>query len=75
MTAASAALLAVLSKPAAVAFLACAFFMSFLCPLFLICIQKYKQKINGPWDEAVPKWSTRVSDFQRTHSTDIAMAT
>jgi len=72
MTSAAAGLLAALSKPAAVAFLATVLFMSFLCPLWLICIQKYKQKINGPWDEAVPKWSERVSDFQRAYSTAAA---
>jgi len=29
-------------------------FISFVCPFWLIWIQKYKNEINGPWDEAVP---------------------
>ena len=69
MASVAVALLAVLSMPAAAAFMAAVLFVSFICPLWLICIQKYKQKINGPWDEAVPKWSALVSDFQRTCST------
>lgn len=30
-------------------------FITLLCPMWLVRIQKFKAKINGPWDEAVPK--------------------
>lgn len=68
MAIAAASLVAVLSQLMASVFCVSVVFVSFLCPLWLMGIQKRKQKINGPWDEAVPKWSTRLSDFQRTHS-------
>lgn len=32
-------------------------FITFVCPLWLIWIQRYKNQINGPWDEALPKIS------------------
>eukprot|EP00802_Teleaulax_amphioxeia_P008282 Tamp_08290.p1 GENE.Tamp_08290~~Tamp_08290.p1 ORF type:complete len:479 (+),score=50.55 Tamp_08290:881-2317(+) len=35
------------------------FFISVICPLTFLYIQRYKNKINGPWDEAVP---TRPND-------------
>ncbi|KAG0200617.1 hypothetical protein BGX28_006349 [Mortierella sp. GBA30] len=30
-------------------------FVTFLCPFWLIWIQRYKNEIHGPWDEARPK--------------------
>ncbi|GMH40411.1 hypothetical protein BSKO_08315 [Bryopsis sp. KO-2023] len=30
-------------------------FVSLICPLFLVNLHKFKAKINGPWDEAVPR--------------------
>jgi len=30
------------------------FFITWMCPLTFLYIQRYKNKINGPWDEAVP---------------------
>ncbi|CAO3694992.1 unnamed protein product [Rhizopus microsporus] len=30
-------------------------FLTFICPYWLIFIQKYKNEIHGPWDEARPK--------------------
>ncbi|EKX34690.1 hypothetical protein GUITHDRAFT_119124 [Guillardia theta CCMP2712] len=30
------------------------FFITWICPLTFLYIQRYKNKINGPWDEAVP---------------------
>ncbi|OMJ07950.1 Phosphatidylinositol N-acetylglucosaminyltransferase GPI2 subunit [Smittium culicis] len=30
------------------------FFITFLCPIWLIWIQRYKNEIHGPWDEATP---------------------
>eukprot|EP00898_Chlorokybus_atmophyticus_P006717 jgi/Chlat1/7046/Chrsp56S06717 len=30
-------------------------FVTFVCPFWLIRIQKYKHQINGPWDEAKPQ--------------------
>jgi phosphatidylinositol glycan class C protein len=35
-------------------FLALIFFVTFICPYWLIRIEKYKYEINGPWDEALP---------------------
>eukprot|EP00873_Tetraselmis_striata_P006661 jgi/Tetstr1/426925/TSEL_017138.t1 len=64
----AAMMLAPLSLAGTVTFVATVVFVMFACPLWLVRIQKYKQKINGNWDEAVPKWSTRVTDFQRQHS-------
>lgn len=29
-------------------------FITFLCPMWLVKVHKYKAKINGAWDEAVP---------------------
>jgi phosphatidylinositol glycan class C protein len=31
--------------------------VGFICPMWLVRIQKFKAQINGPWDEAVPKIS------------------
>ncbi|KAG5519180.1 hypothetical protein PMAC_002268 [Pneumocystis sp. 'macacae'] len=31
------------------------FFISFVCPLWIINLQKYKSEIHGPWDIAKPK--------------------
>ena len=30
-------------------------FLTFVCPFWLIWIQRYKNEIHGPWDEARPK--------------------
>ena len=34
----------------------------FLCPMWLVRIQKFKANINGPWDEAVPKLNEELHD-------------
>ena len=43
------------------------YFLTFVCPLCLMRVQKYKAQINGPWDEAVPsihlKQFSNVSAF------------
>lgn len=36
----------------------------FLCPMWLVRIEKFKANINGPWDEAVPK----LTDFRNKTS-------
>lgn len=36
-------------------FLALLAFVCFVCPAWLLSIQKYKAQITGPWDEAVPQ--------------------
>lgn len=36
--------------------------VGFICPMWLVRIQKFKAQINGPWDEAIPKIS-----LQQTH--------
>jgi phosphatidylinositol N-acetylglucosaminyltransferase subunit C len=40
-----------LSALASLCFVAIILFITFVCPFWLIWIQKYKQEINGPWDE------------------------
>lgn len=34
----------------------------FLCPWWLVHIEKFKTKINGPWDEAIPRLTTLVRE-------------
>ncbi|KAL6753573.1 phosphatidylinositol N-acetylglucosaminyltransferase subunit C [Haematococcus lacustris] len=51
---AAAWLLVPLSLSASSLFMACVFVLTFVCPALLVSIHKYKAKINGPWDEAVP---------------------
>lgn len=41
-------------------FLLAALSISFVCPYWLVHIHKFKSKINGPWDEAVPKVPTSI---------------
>lgn len=40
------------SSLAFLTYLAILVFVTFICPFWLIYIQKYKNEINGPWDEA-----------------------
>lgn len=40
------------STPAFLVYLAVLAFVTFVCPFWLIYSQKYKNEINGPWDEA-----------------------
>jgi phosphatidylinositol glycan class C protein len=54
MAAAAAALLAPLSAPLAAVFVFKVLFVSLLCPWWMVRTHKFKAKINGPWDEAVP---------------------
>ena len=54
LAAAATALLLPLSRASAAAFAAALLVISFGCPAALIRIHKYKAKITGPWDEAVP---------------------
>ncbi|KAJ9518209.1 hypothetical protein QJQ45_010137 [Haematococcus lacustris] len=51
---AAAWLLVPLSLNASSLFMACVLALTFVCPALLVSIHKYKAKINGPWDEAVP---------------------
>eukprot|EP01117_Protostelium_nocturnum_P013929 TRINITY_DN5248_c0_g1_i1.p1 TRINITY_DN5248_c0_g1~~TRINITY_DN5248_c0_g1_i1.p1 ORF type:complete len:291 (-),score=61.96 TRINITY_DN5248_c0_g1_i1:190-1062(-) len=39
-------------------FVALSFFIGFVCPLLLVIIQRYKNEIRGPWDEAVAQISS-----------------
>lgn len=54
MVGAATALLLPLSAALAELFCALVLFTSLGCPAWLLRIQKFKAKINGPWDEAVP---------------------
>ena len=36
-------------------------FISFLCPMWLVKVHKYKAKINGAWDEAVPSITLKLT--------------
>lgn len=51
----AAATLSVFSVGAALLFGATLVFLGLLCPLWLVRAHKFKAKINGPWDEAVPR--------------------
>lgn len=36
-------------------------FITFLCPMWLVKVHKYKAKINGAWDEAVPSTTLKLA--------------
>lgn len=44
-----------ISKVVIVTFCFVVFLVNFICPIWLISVQKYKNQINGPWDEAKMK--------------------
>eukprot|EP01104_Vermistella_antarctica_P016094 TRINITY_DN5417_c0_g1_i1.p1 TRINITY_DN5417_c0_g1~~TRINITY_DN5417_c0_g1_i1.p1 ORF type:complete len:362 (+),score=93.53 TRINITY_DN5417_c0_g1_i1:226-1311(+) len=54
MVATTACLLLLVSTIGAILYVFLIGFITFVCPFLLIRIQKYKNEINGPWDEAVP---------------------
>eukprot|EP00879_Flechtneria_rotunda_P013359 GHRR01013949.1.p1 GENE.GHRR01013949.1~~GHRR01013949.1.p1 ORF type:complete len:178 (+),score=53.64 GHRR01013949.1:913-1446(+) len=60
MVAAAVLLLLPLSSVLTIAYLTAVVSVSFLCPYWLVHIHKFKAKINGPWDEAVPKVPSRL---------------
>ena len=41
-------------------FVGACLFITFACPAWLVRIHKFKAQINGPWDEAVPRLSTKL---------------
>ncbi|KAJ1723376.1 glycosylphosphatidylinositol anchor biosynthesis [Coemansia erecta] len=43
-----------ISRVVALLHLSCTLFVTFGCPLWLIWVQRYKNEIHGPWDEARP---------------------
>lgn len=47
-------LLFVMSASVALLYAVMLSFVTFVCPLCLMRVQKCKAQINGPWDEAVP---------------------
>lgn len=61
MTAAAVLLLLPLSRLLTAAYVAAVLSVSFVCPYWLVHIQKFKAMINGPWDEAVPKIPTSIA--------------
>ncbi|KAJ1988400.1 glycosylphosphatidylinositol anchor biosynthesis [Dimargaris cristalligena] len=44
-----------ISRAIAVLYMIAVFSLTFICPIWLIFIQRYKNEIHGPWDEARPK--------------------
>ncbi len=60
MVAAAVLLLLPLSGLITAAYVLAVVSVSFVCPYWLVHIQKFKAKINGPWDEAVPKIPTSI---------------
>jgi phosphatidylinositol glycan class C protein len=60
MALAALALLLPLSRVLSGAFAAAVAGVTLVCPYWLVHIQKFKAKINGPWDEAVPKLATTL---------------
>lgn len=67
LAAAAAALLAPLSPLLTSAFVCALLFVTFLCPMWLVRIHKFKAAINGPWDEAVPRLSSAVTRHLSRH--------
>ncbi|KAL4429203.1 hypothetical protein ABPG77_010182 [Micractinium sp. CCAP 211/92] len=67
LVAAAAALLAPLSPLLTSVFGCAILFVTFLCPMWLVRIHKFKAAINGPWDEAVPRLSTAVTRHLARH--------
>jgi phosphatidylinositol glycan class C protein len=61
MAAGVAALLARQSVLLTSTFLCALTFVTFICPMWLVRIHKFKAAINGPWDEAVPRLSRAVT--------------
>ncbi|KAI7895209.1 phosphatidylinositol N-acetylglucosaminyltransferase subunit C [Mucor mucedo] len=43
-------------------------FLTFICPYWLIFIQKYKNEIHGPWDEARPRLQRPRRNIYRKRS-------
>ena len=68
MALAALALLSRLSRALGAVFVAAVLGVSFVCPFWLVHIQKFKAKINGPWDEAVPRMPTSISSVGTTSS-------
>ena len=68
----------VLSPIAAVVghtYVAAVLFITFLCPMWLVKVHKYKAKINGAWDEAVPSIALKLTTSSLSplqHSSQIA---
>ena len=60
MAAAALLLLLPLSSVLSMLYLVVILSVSFVCPYWLVHIQKFKAKINGPWDEAVPRIPTSI---------------
>ncbi|KAJ2550674.1 glycosylphosphatidylinositol anchor biosynthesis, partial [Coemansia sp. RSA 1933] len=48
------AMFAYILRPIAMLFVFITLFITFGCPLWLIWVQRYKNEIHGPWDEARP---------------------
>ncbi|CAG8459684.1 11742_t:CDS:2 [Diversispora eburnea] len=48
-----------ISKAVVIIYILMITFITFVCPYWLIWIQKYKKEIHGPWDEARPKIQRR----------------
>ncbi|KAJ1966850.1 glycosylphosphatidylinositol anchor biosynthesis [Dispira parvispora] len=44
-----------ITRTLAILYILGVFCLTFLCPIWLIWIQRYKNEIHGPWDEARPK--------------------
>ncbi|KAJ1929068.1 glycosylphosphatidylinositol anchor biosynthesis [Tieghemiomyces parasiticus] len=44
-----------IARAIAIFYMIAMFCLTFLCPIWLIWVQRYKNEIHGPWDEARPK--------------------
>lgn len=58
-------LIANLSLTLVIAYCLAVGFVSLICPLFLVKLHKFKAKINGPWDQAVPTVSLKIDSHQK----------
>jgi phosphatidylinositol glycan class C protein len=64
MAVAALLLLLPLSRVLSAAFASLVLCVSLVAPYWLVHIQKFKAKINGPWDEAVPSMPTSLHQAQ-----------
>ncbi|KAI8093907.1 phosphatidylinositol N-acetylglucosaminyltransferase subunit C [Halteromyces radiatus] len=56
-----------ISKAVVILYLLGFCFLTFVCPYWLIFIQKYKNEIHGPWDEARPRLQQRRRNLYRKY--------
>ena len=59
----AAGLLWTLSPALSIVFAIATFMVTLVCPMWMVSVHKFKAKINGPWDEAVPHLPSMIGTF------------